>query len=60
VGSHTYWTGDPSIFVWFCQADTPFTLNEIDRWGLPATEFASPMPLSVRVIADPGTSCMRL
>jgi len=60
VGSHTYWTGEPSIFVRFCQLETPLALNEIDRCGLPATELASPCPFSVRVMAAPGTTCIRL
>jgi hypothetical protein len=36
VGSQVYWTGEPSIRVWFCQPETPLALKEIARCGLPA------------------------
>ena len=35
---------EPSILVLFCKRDTPLTLNEMDRCGLPAAELSSPLP----------------
>jgi hypothetical protein len=40
--------------VLFCRRETPFTLNEIERWGLPAAEFCSP------AMIEPGTISIRL
>ena len=36
------WTLAPSSLVLFCRRETPLTLNEIERCGLPAAEFCSP------------------
>ena len=40
-------TLEPSIFVLFCKRDTPLTLYEMDRCGLPAAELSSPLPVAV-------------